>query len=151
MLFFMLWTWRLLGVRVAVIAGILLGLDPSFLFFSVWELGSVVPSFVCRFAGFFFALAWWRKRRGVWLFLAGFAFGLGFFNKVDFVLILLGSGISLLAIYRKELVTPFRRSPKSLAMPVVGFVIGAAPALWYSDRMIEYILGGVDTQPNQAV
>lgn len=127
LLIFMLWTRRLLGSRAAVVGGFLLGLDPSFYFISVCDWGSVVPSFVCRFAGFFFALRWWQERRARDLFFAGLALGLGFFNKIDFVLILAGCGAALLAVYRVDLWEAARQKPSHAAWGAAGLLVGAGP------------------------
>jgi len=149
LLLFMLWVWRLLGPVAAIIGGCLLGLDPSFLFFSVWEWGSVVPSFVFRFGGFLFVLLWWRKRKGFWLFLAGLAFGLGFFNKIDFAIILLSSGIALLAAFGKEILHIIGELPKQVALGGLGFLIGAAPALWYLPRTLGYVFSGQTSEAGE--
>jgi hypothetical protein len=130
LLFFMLGTRRLLGLRAGVAGGFLLGLDPAFYFISVCEWGSVVPSFVCRLAAFFFALRWWQdqkdrqERRARDLFLAGLACGLGFFNKIDFLLILGGCGAALAAVCGPGLWRELRRRPAHLAWGAAGLLPG---------------------------
>ena len=150
LLLFMFWVWRLLGLVAAILSGCLLGLDPSFLFFSVWEWGSVVPSFLFRFGGFLFVLLWWRKRKGFWLFLAGLVFGFGFFNKIDFVIILVSSGIAILAGFGKEILRTIGELPKHAALGGFGFLIGAAPALWYLPRTIGYALSGQGSEAGES-
>jgi hypothetical protein len=130
LLFFMLGTRRLLGLGAAIAGGFLLGLDPAFYFISVCEWGSVVPSFVCRLAAFFFALRWWQdqkdrqERRARDLFLAGLACGLGFFNKIDFLLILGGCGAALSAACGPKLWRELRRRPAHLAWGAAGLLPG---------------------------
>lgn len=68
LLLFMLWTRRLLGLPTALIAGPLLGLDPSYFFMTVHDWGPVVPGFLCRFAGFNLLFIWWQRRKWYQLF-----------------------------------------------------------------------------------
>ena len=114
LLVFMLLTWRWLGRNTALVAGVLLALDPTFFFVSVLDWGLVLPSFLCRFACFYFALRWRQTRnepskleqkdqdgttgpRGlIYAFLAGLFAGLGFFNKIDFAVLLGGVLLALL-------------------------------------------------------
>jgi hypothetical protein len=124
LLFFMLGTRRLLGLPAAIAGGFLLGLDPAFYFISVCEWGSVVPSFVCRLAAFFFALRWWQERRARDLFLACLVCGLGFFNKIDFLLILGGCGAALAAVCGPKLWRELRSRPAHLAWGAAGLLPG---------------------------
>src|SRR5437016_5298280 len=48
LLFLMLGTWRWLGLRIALLAGSLLALDPTHFFICLWDWGVAVPSFLCR-------------------------------------------------------------------------------------------------------
>ena len=61
LLFFMLWTRRLMGLRASLIAALMLGTDPSFFLISIMDWGSVVPSFMCRFCGSYLFVLWWRE------------------------------------------------------------------------------------------
>jgi hypothetical protein len=97
-LFLMLATRRALGGAAAVLTGFLVGLDPAFFFPSVCEWGAFVPGFLCRCAGLFFLLEWWQRRRAVWMLLAGAAFGVGFFNKIDFIVPLLAIGVGAVVV-----------------------------------------------------
>lgn len=126
---FMLWTWRLLGLTEALLAGLLLALDPAFFFTGVLDWGSLLPSLLCRFAGFFLALLAWRRQQARWAFLAGLAFGLGFFNKIDFGVLLAGTTLAAGCVYAKPAITIFRRHPKIILSAVLGFLIGAGPVM----------------------
>lgn len=85
----MLWTKRMVGEMESILVGLLVVMDPAFFFPTVCDWGAFVPSFVCRCAGLFCAAIWWQRRRVIWLFLAGAAFGFGFFNKIDFIVFLI--------------------------------------------------------------
>ena len=126
---FMLWARRLLGLPAALIAGPLLGLDPAYFFMTVHDWGSVALSFLCRFAGFGLLLLWWQGRKWRQLFLATLFFGLGFFNKVDFIVILLGCGLALLLTHRKEMVSAIKAAPGKVALGGQGFLLFAVPMM----------------------
>jgi hypothetical protein len=129
LLFFMLWTHRLLGLPAALVAGPLLGLDPSYFFMTVHDWGPVVPGFLCRFAGFNLLFLWWQRRKWRQLFLASLFFGLGFFSKVDFIVILLGCGLALLLTHRREIVSAIKAAPGRFALGSLGFLLVAGPFL----------------------
>ena len=127
LLFFMLWTRRLLGLSAALIAAPLLGLDPSFYLISVLDWGSCVPSFLCRFCGYYFLFLWWHGKKTRYGFLAAFILGLGFFNKIDFVVILMCCGIAAAAVYGKEILASIRSFPGRYILLCLGFFLGASP------------------------
>jgi hypothetical protein len=148
LLLFMLWTWHWLGRNIALLAGVLLALDPTFFFISVLDWGPVLPSFLCRFACFYFALRWWQIRNEppppeqkvsnkkilFFAFLAGFFAGLGFFNKIDFTVLLGGVLLALLCCNARRLwahlvVRRFSGLVPSLVLAVAGFFIACAPML----------------------
>jgi hypothetical protein len=129
LLLFMLWTRRLLGLPAALIAGPLLGLDPSFFFMTVHDWGPVVPGFLCRFAGFNLLLLWWQRRKWHQLFLASLFFGLGVFSKIDFIVILAGCGLALLLTHRREMASAILAAPGRLALGSLGFLLAAGPLL----------------------
>jgi hypothetical protein len=142
LLFFMLWAWRLMGVAGALISGLLLGLDPSFFFISVMDWGPAMPSFLCRFAGFCLLLHWWHHRRSVWLFLGSFGMGLGFFNKIDFAVILLGTGLAVVLIWGKELLRIARNAPGQLAAGGLGFLLGSGLMIFNFVRILFSVVAG---------
>jgi 4-amino-4-deoxy-L-arabinose transferase-like glycosyltransferase len=129
LLIFMLWTWRLLGVVEALLAGLLLALDPSFFFLGVLDWGSLLPSLLCRFAGFFLVLLAWRRQQARWAVLAGLALGLGCFNKIDFGVLLAGTALAAAFIYAQPAIALFRSRPKIILSAVLGFLIGAGPIM----------------------
>ena len=138
LLFFMLWVWKLFGLAEAVAGGLLLATDPAFYFLSLLDWGSFVPSFVCRCAGFFFVLIAWRERKFRYAFLAGAAPGLGFFNKVDFVVVLCGVTAAATCAYAKPALNFIRTRPKPVAVAALGFLIGAGPMTAMSLRMFKF-------------
>ena len=189
LLLFMLWTWRWLGRNTAWLAGALLAFDPAFFFSSVLDWGLVLPSFLCRFACFYFGLRWWqlrnetpapapddaagkpppeksrsvlpalffrgltflRVRRGsIFAFLAGLFAGLGFFNKIDFAILLAGVILALLCrnarpLWNQLRLRQFPVFAGPLALACLGFALTGGPMLIH----LPTILHGVFSQ-NQA-
>jgi Dolichyl-phosphate-mannose-protein mannosyltransferase len=126
---FMLWTWRLLGLVEALLAGLLLAFDPSFFFLGVLDWGSLLPSLLCRFAGFFLVLLAWRRPQARWMLFAGLALGLGFFNKIDFGVLLAGTALAAACVYANSIIEIFRRRPKIFLPALLGFLVGAGPVM----------------------
>lgn len=135
LLFFMLWARKLFGLPEAVAGALLVATDPAFFYSSLLDWGAFVPSFVCRCAGFFFALLAWRGRRPLHLFLAGAALGVGFFNKVDFVVVLGSATLAAAVAYAKPALNFLRAQQKLVLLAALGFVIGAGPMTAMSLRM----------------
>jgi len=138
LLLFLLWTRRWLGTNTALLAGALLALDPTWFFVHLLDWGPVFPSFLCRFACFYFALRWWQSRsetsprgRGLYAFLAGLFAGLGFLNKIDFAVILAGVVLALLCCRAREVLAarPFSALVRPLALASLGFLLAAGPML----------------------
>ena len=80
-----------------------------------------------------------RARDG---FLGAMALGLGFFAKIDFVVILLGCGIALGVTYRREALVFVRRSANQCALCCLGFLLGAGPMILKSPFILNAVLGG---------
>jgi hypothetical protein len=129
LLIFMLWSWRLLGLAAALLAGLLLAMDPAFFFLGALDWGSLLPSLLCRFTGFLLVLLAWRRPSAGLALAAGFVLGLGFFNKIDFGVILAGSAAAAACVYAKPVIAFFRARPKIILSAVLGFLIGAGPVL----------------------
>jgi hypothetical protein len=124
LLIFMLWTWRLLGLCAALIAGMLLASDPAFFFLGVIDWGSLLPSLLCRFAGFFLVLLAWRRQSARLVLLAGIALGLGFFNKIDFAVLLMGTTAAAVCAYGRLLKPLLSERRIFIFLTALGFTVG---------------------------
>jgi hypothetical protein len=122
-LFLMLWIQRVRGQAEAMLVGLLTILDPAFFFPTVCDWGAFVPSFLFRCAGLLFAGLWWERRQTRWIALAGAAFGLGFFNKIDFVIFLLAVGIAAVLSQPRRLVQSFRRETRQWVAGGLAFLL----------------------------
>jgi hypothetical protein len=89
----------------------------------------VLPSFLCRSAGVFLVLLAWRRQSACRALLAGFVLGLGFFNKIDFGVLLAGTALAAACVWGKSIVVFCRSRPKIILSAALGFLIGAGPVM----------------------
>ncbi len=129
LLFFMLGSWRWLGIRPALIAGALLAFDPAYFFLCLFDWGVAVPSFLCRCIAFFLLVTWWKSRRPAYAFLTTFFAGLGFFNKIDFAVVLIAVTIAGIICAGRTLWIALKNSISTATATAAGFLIGAGAIL----------------------
>lgn len=141
LLFFMLWTRKLFGLPAALVAAAILAFDPAYFFLSVLDWGPFVPTFLCRVCGFYFFLRWSRRQRRRDGVLAALCFGLGIFNKIDFVVILLGCGMALFVTYRNSVLAVLRSSWRQVALYGVVFMLAASPMVLCLIDVLEMAMG----------
>ena len=117
---------RVFGSGVALVAGLLVVCDPSFLFLSRHDWGSFSLGFLLRCASLLFAAAWWESGRLRHALLAGATLGLGIYNKVDFALFPAAAALALLAADREAVLRVVR---ERRAHAVAAILIAALVAL----------------------
>jgi hypothetical protein len=127
LLLLMLWARRLFGLPVALLAAALLALDPSFLFVSRHDWGSVALALVCRGAGLYLLTTGWQAASLARLVGGGFALGLGIYNKIDFAPFLGGAGLAFLLAAPRSLRDELRERPRRVLAAAGGLAVGAAP------------------------
>jgi len=86
-------------------------------------------------------LLWWQGRKWHQLFFATFFFGLGFFNKVDFFVILLGCGLALLFTHRREMASAIKAAPAGFVLGGSGFLLVAVPMMGLQAGLILKMAG----------
>ena len=125
----MLWVNAVWGLGVAVLATALLAVDPSFLFVTRHDWGSVSLALVCRGGGLWLlARGWQRDSRGR-LALGGVLLGLGITNKLDAATFILGAALALAAAWRGPGFRKAAKRHRAVSSAVLGLGIGAAPML----------------------
>lgn len=129
LLFAMLFARESLGIRTAIVAGLLLATDPSFLLTARHDWGSFALGFCCRCGGLYFLIVGSRRREIVPSFVGGLLFGLGVYNKIDFGVFVAAATAALALAFPRIL----RQTPgtwRRQALPAgLGFVLGAAPMI----------------------
>ena len=113
MLFFYLWSRELYGRRVALVAFLLMAVNPSFVFWSrqgVFVTSITIPiSMIAVWAW----LKWWRYGRSRYLWLGSFLFGLGLSAKLLFWWLIAGLGGAFILLNADRLLACLHR--RSLA------------------------------------
>jgi len=120
---------RVFGPAVALVTGLLLVCDPSFLFLSRHDWGSFPLGFLLRCASLLFAVAWWQSGRLQHALLAGAALGLGIYNKIDFALFPAAAVLALLAVDRDALLRVVRQRRAHVVAAILTAALFALPVL----------------------
>jgi len=142
LLLFMLGVRRWLGLRAAMVAGLVLIVDPTYFFQSLLDWGVLINSLLCRCGAFYLALIWWRNRKAGYLFLAAFLLGLGVFNKVDSVAFLVAVGIAAACFYGAQLWAEVRARLTIVVICCGGFLLGAGPMTLQVLHIVQGVLAG---------
>ena len=129
LLFCIAFARRAFGPGVALVSGLLLASDPSFLFISRHDWGSFSLGFLLRCASLFFAAVWWESGRLRDALLAGAALGLGIYNKVDFAVFPVAAGLALLAADRESLLRVARERRAHAVGAILIAVLVSLPVL----------------------
>jgi len=125
----MLWVYELFGLPTALLCGVLLAFDPSFLFVCRHDWGSVALALVCRGGGLWLLTRGWRRASLAQLGAGGLLLGLGVYNKIDFVPFLAGSGLALAVLAPAAGWRRLRTAPRRGLAVATGLLVGAAPML----------------------
>jgi hypothetical protein len=142
LLVFMLVVRRSLGLRAALIAGLLLIADPNYFFLGALDWGAAIGALLCRCLAFWLGLLWWRRRNVAYLFLAGLFLGLGVFNKVDFLVFIAGSSIAAVCFYHRPIWTTLRARPSLAIFSCLGLLLGAGAMIFKIGRIVTLTVKG---------
>lgn len=122
---------RLAGTRAALLAGLLLATDAVYLLTSVFDWGPVAIQHLLFAAALYAGVRFRETPRAAWLFAMSLCAGLALWDKAIIVWLLVGFGVSALAVLRKE-VWMVARSRRLALAAVLGFLLGAAPFIYYN-------------------
>jgi hypothetical protein len=129
LLLFMLFAARIAGTAPAVLTGMLVVTDPSYVFLSLYEWGPFTALLLCRAVGLLALVAGWQARRPLWLAAGGFALGLGVFGRADFAVVP-AAGALALALARPDVLREALGAGRgALAIALGAAALGAAPML----------------------
>lgn len=122
---------RLAGTRAALLAGLLLATDAVYLLTAVFDWGPVAIQHLLFAAALYAGVRFREAPRAAWLFAMALCAGLALWDKAIIIWLLAGFTISALAVLRRE-VWMVARSRRLALAAVLGFLIGAAPLLYYN-------------------
>jgi ABC-type tungstate transport system substrate-binding protein len=137
----MLWVRELQGGPAALVTGALLALDPSFLWVSRHDWGSVALALVLRAGGLLLVTRGWRNassgrsasisslRSSLQLAGGGLLFGFGIFNKLDAGPFLAAVTLAFALRAPRSIWTGLRRHGQRGLAVASGLLLGAAPML----------------------
>lgn len=122
---------RLAGLPAALLAGLLLATDAMYLLTSVFDWGPVALQHLLFAIAIYAGVRYRETPRAAWLFVISLCAGLALWDKAVIVWLLAGFGVSALLVLRPEIKAVIR-SRRLVLAAVFGFVIGAAPFLYYN-------------------
>lgn len=129
MLFFTLWTRRLLGTPIALVSLVLVLFDPSFLFFSTYEWGPYTTLLLCRGLGLYLLTVGWQQQSGWRLGVGGLVLGLGVYARADFGVVLACGGAALLLVRGRALIAEAKERKARALLALTAGLAGALPML----------------------
>ncbi len=129
LLFTMLWARRVFGVGTALLGGLFVALDPSFVFFGACEWGPYTTLLLCRSAGLFALTAGWQTRRTGLVAAGALALGLGVYARADFAMIDAALAVGVLAVRGRTTLREIRERPGASAAALAAVVVGSLPML----------------------
>jgi len=132
----MLWIRAVWGVSVAVLAGALLASDPSFLFVTRHDWGSVSLALVCRGGGLWLLATGWQRDSVPRLAFGGMLLGLGITNKLDAAIFVVGAALALAAAWLGPGLRRGASRHRAVASAALGLGVGAAPMLLTLPRVL---------------
>jgi hypothetical protein len=124
------WMRSVYGSRVALLAAALVAVDPSFVFVTRHDWGSVSLALVCRGGGLWLLTAGWCARSRGRLAAGALLLGLGVYNKIDFAPFLAGAGLALLACVPRGSWREISGRARDVVAAAAGLAAGALPMLW---------------------
>lgn len=137
-------TRRVFSQPAAVLTGLLLALDASFIFRTKVDWGPNALALACKMTALLALVAWWKSRRNSLLAVGGFVAGLGLYNKSDFSWVLASLSLAAIMVYHRELreVANVRR----IAILAGSFLAGASIFIWYNLRYPLIAFGDANPQ-----
>ncbi|MCH2184687.1 glycosyltransferase family 39 protein, partial [Myxococcota bacterium] len=140
------WARRIFSLPVALVGGVLVATDPSFLFFGRFEWGPFTTNFLCRAAGLLFLTWAWQSstpaRRRMAALAGGISLGLGIYSRADFALIIAAGGLGLL-VGHLPLVREIIRTRKTEALLAGGGLLIASLPMWSSALSLITVSGSI--------
>jgi len=128
---------RAFGEPTAYLATLLLAFDPSILLLARHDWGSFSISLLLRSVVLLTGWLYWETRRASMLWIAAFALGLGFYNKIDFAIFAAGAGVALGLCAGREVAERIRHNALAWAGAGVAFLAGLGPLLLHLPTIFE--------------
>lgn len=121
---------RLFNRKVARITIALIALDPSHVFYLTRDVGPAALQVFFKLLALWVFWKWWQESKLRWFSSGMFLLGLGVSHKVDFLWIIGGLAMAILAVRGRELWN--RLSLKATFLGALSFCIGSLPILAFN-------------------
>ena len=123
---------RYYGPPIALLSTALVSTDPSFVHTIRLDYGPVALMQFLKMGGLCLLTRWLDA--GSWRALAGgmFLFGLGLWDKANFIWFLAGLGATVVLLFPKETLARLRAAPSALPISAAALLLGATPFLYYN-------------------
>jgi Dolichyl-phosphate-mannose-protein mannosyltransferase len=117
---------------VALVALVLLALDPGFIFYARHDFDTTVWMMLAKGVGIWQLLRWWDTGRTGSLVLGAFVLGLGLYDKFTFIWLLLALAGATAIVAGRAVWN--RLDLRTLSIGVAGFLAGCLPLVIYNLR-----------------
>lgn len=115
------------GRTVAIVAIALTLADPGFIFFVGRDFGPPGLALLCKMAGLFFFLRWWKTGARIPLLLGSISWGIGLYHKADFLWIIAAAVVAGIFFYGARIRR--RLTPGNTLLALFAFCLGCLPFL----------------------
>ena len=115
---------------IAAISVSFVAIDPGFVFYGRVDIGPTPSMFLLKAIGGWQLLRWWDTRSRLSLVVGFLALGLGTWDKVNFMWIVIASAVAAVVVAGPEL--RVRLTGRVLTLGLVAIAVGALPLLAYN-------------------
>jgi len=119
---------------VALLSLALISTDPSFVHSIRLDYGPVALMHFLKMAGLCLLSRWVATNSRILLASAMFLFGLGLWDKANFIWFLAGLAATVLLLFPRQVAFRIRRNPSIVPLAAVFLLLGAAPLISYNLR-----------------
>ncbi|MBI3693505.1 MAG: glycosyltransferase family 39 protein, partial [Acidobacteria bacterium] len=123
---------RFYGRPVALLTTALFSTDPSFTHTMRLDWGLVSLMHVFKMGGLCLLARWLQSRSRASLAGGMFLFGLGLWDKANFIWFLAGLGATLVLLFPREMLERLRGDRAALPIAAAALLVGAAPLVFYN-------------------
>jgi hypothetical protein len=125
----MLAAGRLMGVGPALLLGVLVAADPTFLFLSLYEWGPFTTLLLCRTGALLLFLVGWQRRALSAFAASGLLAGIGVFTRADFAVVVAACALAATVAAPERVREALRERRGALAAFALAAALGASPML----------------------
>ena len=128
-----LFTRRLFNAGTAIVATLLLAVDPTYIFSLRSDNGPTAVMMICKLGALWVLIIWWQTRKPVHLWMGAFLCGFGLYDKINFIWFLGALAVTVVVIDYQG-VWERIKSMRWLTMvgAAIGFCGGASVMLLYT-------------------